>query len=75
VAADVARGFLGTSGIVGQGISQATGAAYAAQIAKRNQVILCFFGDGASRPMEEHVLPSEDRIVAAVRQVLSPAPV
>ena len=28
-----------------------------------------------SKPMEEHVLPSEDRIVAAVRQVLSPAPV
>jgi TPP-dependent pyruvate/acetoin dehydrogenase alpha subunit len=46
---DVARGFLGTSGIVGQGIPQATGAAYAAQIAKRNQVVLCFFGDGASK--------------------------
>ena len=46
---DVARGFLGTSGIVGQGIPQATGAAYAAQIAGRNQVVLCFFGDGASK--------------------------
>jgi TPP-dependent pyruvate/acetoin dehydrogenase alpha subunit len=46
---DVERGFLGTSGIVGQGIPQATGAAYAAQIRKRAQVVLCFFGDGASK--------------------------
>jgi TPP-dependent pyruvate/acetoin dehydrogenase alpha subunit len=46
---DVGRGFLGTSGIVGQGIPQATGAAYAAQIRKRGQVVLCFFGDGASK--------------------------
>ena len=46
---DVERGFLGTSGIVGQGIPQATGVAYAAQIAKKDQVVLCFFGDGASK--------------------------
>ena len=46
---DVARGFLGTSGIVGQGIPQATGAAYAAQIAGKGQVVLCFFGDGAAK--------------------------
>jgi TPP-dependent pyruvate/acetoin dehydrogenase alpha subunit len=46
---DVERGFLGTSGIVGQGIPQATGAAYAAQIRKKGQVVLCFFGDGASK--------------------------
>src|ERR1700690_3594253 len=46
---DPERGFLGTSGIVGQGIPQATGAAYAAQIRKENQVVLCFFGDGASK--------------------------
>src|SRR5205823_13935058 len=46
---DVARGFLGTSGIVGQGIPQATGAAYAAQIRGEGQVVLCFFGDGASK--------------------------
>jgi TPP-dependent pyruvate/acetoin dehydrogenase alpha subunit len=46
---DVERGFLGTSGIVGQGIPQATGAAYAAQIRKQGQVVLCFFGDGASK--------------------------
>lgn len=42
-------GFLGTSGIVGQGIPQATGVAYAAQIRKQGQVVLCFFGDGASK--------------------------
>jgi pyruvate dehydrogenase E1 component alpha subunit len=47
--ADPERGFLGTSGIVGQGIPQATGAAYAAQIRRQNQVVLCFFGDGASK--------------------------
>jgi TPP-dependent pyruvate/acetoin dehydrogenase alpha subunit len=53
---DPDRGFLGTSGIVGQGIPQATGAAYAAQIRSRShhppptpQVVLCFFGDGASK--------------------------
>jgi TPP-dependent pyruvate/acetoin dehydrogenase alpha subunit len=42
-------GFMGTSGIVGQGIPQATGVAYAAQIRKQGQVVLCFFGDGASK--------------------------
>ncbi len=47
--ADPERGFLGTSGIVGQGIPQATGAAFAAQLNKRDQVVLGFFGDGASK--------------------------
>jgi pyruvate dehydrogenase E1 component alpha subunit len=46
---DAAHGFLGTSGIVGQGIPHATGAAYAAQIRGENQVVACFFGDGASK--------------------------
>lgn len=46
---DVARGFLGTSGIVAQGIPHATGAAYAAQIRGEGQVVLSFFGDGASK--------------------------
>jgi TPP-dependent pyruvate/acetoin dehydrogenase alpha subunit len=46
---DPERGFMGTSGIVGQGIPQATGVAYAAQIRKQDQVVLCFFGDGASK--------------------------
>jgi TPP-dependent pyruvate/acetoin dehydrogenase alpha subunit len=47
--ADPDRGFLGTSGIVGQGIPQATGAAWAAQIRKQGQIVMCFFGDGASK--------------------------
>ena len=46
---DVEHGFLGTSGIVGQGIPHATGAAYAAQIRGEGQVVFCFFGDGASK--------------------------
>jgi TPP-dependent pyruvate/acetoin dehydrogenase alpha subunit len=46
---DVDRGFLGTSGIVAAGIPHATGAAWAAQIRGQGQVVLCFFGDGASK--------------------------
>jgi acetoin:2,6-dichlorophenolindophenol oxidoreductase subunit alpha len=46
---DVGRGFLGTSGIVAQGIPHATGAAWAAQIRGMGQVVLSFFGDGASK--------------------------
>ncbi len=46
---DVERGFLGTSGIVAQGIPHATGAAWAAQIRGKGQVVLSFFGDGASK--------------------------
>jgi len=46
---DVERGFLGTSGIVAQGIPHATGVGYAAQIRGKGQVVLCFFGDGASK--------------------------
>jgi TPP-dependent pyruvate/acetoin dehydrogenase alpha subunit len=46
---DVDRGFLGTSGIVGQGIPHAAGAAYAAQIRGKGQVVLSFFGDGATK--------------------------
>jgi TPP-dependent pyruvate/acetoin dehydrogenase alpha subunit len=46
---DVKRGFLGTSGIVGQGIPHAAGAAYAAQIRGKGQVVLSFFGDGATK--------------------------
>ena len=47
--ADPSNGFLGTSGIVAAGIPHATGAAWAAQIRKQGQVVLCFFGDGASK--------------------------
>src|SRR5262245_17155575 len=46
---DPGRGFLGTSGVVGQGIPQAAGAAWAAQIRGQGQVVLSFFGDGASK--------------------------
>jgi acetoin:2,6-dichlorophenolindophenol oxidoreductase subunit alpha len=47
--ADPERGFLGTSGIVGQNIPQGAGAAYAAQLRGRGEVVLTFFGDGASK--------------------------
>jgi pyruvate dehydrogenase E1 component alpha subunit len=46
---DVKRGFLGTSGIVGAGIPHAAGAAWAAQIRKKGDVVFCFFGDGAAK--------------------------
>ena len=46
---DVKHGFLGTSGIVGAGIPHAAGAAWAAQIRKKDEVVFCFFGDGASK--------------------------
>jgi len=46
---DPSVGFMGTSGIVGQGIPHATGAAYALQIKRQGQVVFCFFGDGASK--------------------------
>ena len=47
--ADPERGFMGTSGIVGQGIPQATGLAWAKQLDGEGRVVLCFFGDGASK--------------------------
>jgi len=46
---DVKRGFLGTSGIVGAGIPHAAGAAWAAQIRQKEEVVLSFFGDGATK--------------------------
>jgi pyruvate dehydrogenase E1 component alpha subunit len=46
---DPGRGFMGTSGIVGQGIPQATGLAFGAQLRKQGQIVLSFFGDGASK--------------------------
>jgi TPP-dependent pyruvate/acetoin dehydrogenase alpha subunit len=46
---DPAHHFPGTSGIIGQAIAHATGAALTAQIKKTGQVIYCFFGDGASK--------------------------
>ena len=46
---DPANHFPGTSGIIGQSIAQATGAALTAQVKKTGQVVYCFFGDGASK--------------------------
>jgi TPP-dependent pyruvate/acetoin dehydrogenase alpha subunit len=47
--ADRSRYFPGTSGIIGQGIAHATGAALTAQVNKSGQIVYCFFGDGASK--------------------------
>ncbi|MGD9147156.1 MAG: dehydrogenase E1 component subunit alpha/beta, partial [Anaerolineae bacterium] len=46
--ADVEKGNLGATGIVGGNIPVATGAALAQQMQHTDQVVLCFFGDGAS---------------------------
>ena len=46
---DPGRGFLGTSGIVGQGIPQATSTAWATQLRNERELVLGFFGDGASK--------------------------
>jgi len=40
--------FLGTNGITGGGIPIATGVGLALKLQKKEQVVLCFFGDGAS---------------------------
>jgi TPP-dependent pyruvate/acetoin dehydrogenase alpha subunit len=47
--ADPERHFPGTSGIIGQSIAHATGAALSAQVKKAGQIVYCFFGDGASK--------------------------
>ena len=47
--ADPSRYFPGTSGIIGQGIAHATGAALSAQVKRGGQIVYCFFGDGASK--------------------------
>lgn len=45
---DMSLGILGANGIVGGGIPIATGAAYSCKYRETDQVVLCFFGDGAS---------------------------
>ena len=52
--ADVERGNLGATGIVGGNIPVATGAALAQKIKGSDQVVLCFFGDGASNTGNFH---------------------
>lgn len=46
--ADIEAGNLGANGVVGGGIPIATGAALALHMQNRPQVVLCFFGDGAT---------------------------
>jgi TPP-dependent pyruvate/acetoin dehydrogenase alpha subunit len=46
--ADLDLGILGANGIVGGGIGIATGAAYSADLRESGQIVVCFFGDGAS---------------------------
>ena len=46
--ADVSQGNLGANGIVGGGLPIAVGAALAIKQEKRSDVVVCFFGDGAS---------------------------
>jgi len=45
---DIEIGNLGANGIVGAGIPIATGAALALKLQHREQVVVCFFGDGAA---------------------------
>jgi pyruvate dehydrogenase E1 component alpha subunit len=47
--ADPAHHFPTASGIIGQGIAHAAGAAYAAQVKKTGQIVYSFFGDGSSK--------------------------
>jgi len=52
--ADVEKGNLGATGIVGGNIPVATGAALTLQMQNTNRVVLCFFGDGASNTGNFH---------------------
>jgi len=52
--ADVERGNLGATGIVGGNIPVATGAALAQEMRGTGRVVLCFFGDGAAQTGNFH---------------------
>lgn len=52
--ADVERGNLGATGIVGGNIPVATGAGLSMKLQGSDQVVLCFFGDGASNTGNFH---------------------
>ena len=52
--ADVEKGNLGATGIVGGNIPVATGAGLAQQMLGSGRVVLCFFGDGASNTGNFH---------------------
>jgi pyruvate dehydrogenase E1 component alpha subunit len=46
--ADVTKGNLGANGIVGGGLPIAVGAALSMKMQKRDDAVICFFGDGAN---------------------------
>lgn len=52
--ADLNLGILGAVGVVGSCIPIANGAALAFQIKKTDQIVVCFFGDGASNTGQFH---------------------
>ena len=52
--ADIPGGNLGATGVVGSGIPTAVGIALALQMRRSEQVLVCFFGDGASNLGEFH---------------------
>ncbi len=52
--ADLDLGILGAVGVVGSCIPIANGAALAFQINKTDQIVVCFFGDGASNTGQFH---------------------
>jgi 2-oxoisovalerate dehydrogenase E1 component len=52
--ADLSLGSLGANGIVGGGLPLAVGAALSTQLQDRDQVVVCFFGDGAANIANFH---------------------
>ncbi|WP_461207522.1 thiamine pyrophosphate-dependent dehydrogenase E1 component subunit alpha [Clostridium sp. DL1XJH146] len=52
--ADIENGNLGANGVVGGGFSIASGAALTQQYKKTGNIVLCFFGDGASNEGNFH---------------------
>jgi TPP-dependent pyruvate/acetoin dehydrogenase alpha subunit len=46
--ADVSGGNLGANGVVGGGLATAMGVGLGLKMQKRDQIVLCFFGDGAA---------------------------
>ncbi|NLG49772.1 MAG: dehydrogenase [Chloroflexi bacterium] len=52
--ADVEKGNLGATGIVGGNIPVATGAALSMKLQKQDRCVVCFFGDGASNTGNFH---------------------
>jgi len=52
--ADLERGNLGANGVVGGGIPLAVGAGITIKMKKKNSIIVCFFGDGATNQGSFH---------------------